>query len=141
MSQDFNIEAEMSTGHIMTSYGYNGNPSVSFEIDHLFDGRFTADEIRQMIHPEGLGDLGGGYATDKLAHEVEFGGHEEISDLFEFINAASDVGVDVGGFDVTIKDREAFIAHLVENRPEVFTDELLEEMSEDLRDFYESHSS
>lgn len=110
------IKAKVYGTHIRSGYG-SGVPSA------VFDSRLpiqdaSDNEIAGMFEESALKP---GYATDRLAQYArEY--NEKVDALFNMLNAANTLGIDLGGYDVEVQDKAAFTEWVKENRPEVLED-------------------
>jgi len=81
-----------------------------------------ADALRRTFEED---DLGPGFATDRLAQKAARY-DEQVKHFFDMLNAAGEIGIDLGGYDVWVLDKKRYVQWLQENRPAV-----LEEIDEE----------
>ena len=103
-------------------------PQVVFDCTRAIN-EATDDQVRGMLEQ----NLKGCYETDILLISSQ---EERAIKFVELLDLAYEFGADFGGYDVVVLDRKKFVAWLKANRPEVFTDELLDNIMPDLRQAY-----
>lgn len=123
------IKAKISSTRQVQKSGY-----VQTEFD-LSPGLLAADSdtLSELL----IGQLQDSYNLDEVArHCADKRPESPIGKFFRFLNTGSELGVDLGGFRITVLDQRAAIQFLAEQRPDVFTDRVVRNLNPNHQDAY-----